>query len=217
MTGPEALARRAGLSILTGMSGRFGSSLVALAGCVILAACGEPPVKEMDLARQAIRAARDAHAEAYAAAELKAAEDAFEKSTAAVTGGDFKLALNHALTSHERAQAAARMAAEAETPLRTRLGTTIEDATARLTAARAAVAAAAKVRSTRRTAAKAGSALTTIDGALQKAGVLVKDGDLKAAEAALEGVSGRIAAAIAPLDRAKRPAAPAGRPGTRRR
>lgn len=169
------------------------------------------------MARQAIQAARDARADVYAAGELTAAEDAFEKSTAAVADRDFKLALNHALASHERAQSAVRMAAEAEGALRTRLDAALQDATARVTSARAAVAAAAKVRSTRRAAAKAGTALTTIERELQKTGTMVAGGELKAAEAALEGVNGRIAAAIAPLQPARRPAAAPRRPATRTR
>lgn len=169
------------------------------------------------MAREAIRTARDAHADVYAAEELAAAEETLAKSTAAVTDRDFKLALNHALASHERAQAAARMAAEAEQALRTQLDATIQDATARVTTARAAVAAAAKVRSTRRAAARAGNTLTTIEGDVQKAGAMVAGGDLKAAETALDGVTARIAAAIAPLQPAARPAAAARRPASRTR
>ena len=96
------------------------------------------------MARQAIHVARDARADVYAAAELAAAEQALEKSTAAVTGRDYKLALNHALTSHERAQAATRLATDAEKVLRARLDATLEDATNRLTAARSQMDAAAK-------------------------------------------------------------------------
>lgn len=169
------------------------------------------------MARQAIRAARDAHADVYAAAELAAAEDALKKSTEAVTGRDFKLALNHALAGHDRAQAAIRLAGESEKALRTTLDATLQATTARLTAARTEVGAAMKVRSTRRAAARAGSALTTIEGGLQKAGALVASGDLKAAEAALQGIDERIAAAIAPLRPVKRPSAAPRLPATRTR
>ncbi len=169
------------------------------------------------MARQAIQTAREAQAGVYAATELTAAEEAFEKSTAAVTGRDFKLALNHALASHDRAQAAIRQAAESRKALRTTLDRALQDTTARLAAARTEVDAAGKVRSTRRTAAKVRSALTTIEGALQKAGTLVADGDLKAAETALADINERIAAAIAPLQPAKRPAAAPRRSATRTR
>jgi len=204
---------RAWLSILTGMSSRSGWALVAFVGCLAAVACGEPPAKEIDMARRAIEAARKARAEVYAPAELAAAEQAFEKSGAAVTGRDFKLALNHALTSHERAQAAARLAAEAEAEaeLRGRLGVTLQDATTRLAAARERVAAAGKVRATRRVSATAGRVLSTIEADLQKVRASVDAGDLKAAGEQLGGVNGRIAAAIEPLSPAKRPVPPARR------
>lgn len=163
------------------------------------------------MARRAITAAREARAEVYAPAELAAAEQAFEKSGAAVTGRDFKLALNHALTSHERAQAATRLAAEAEAELRGRLGVTLQDATGRLAVAREQVAAAGKVRATRRVSATAGRVLTTIDQDLQKARASVEAGDLKAAGERLEGINGRIATAIEPLSPAKPTVPPARR------
>ncbi|MCA1586185.1 MAG: hypothetical protein LC791_15915 [Acidobacteria bacterium] len=66
----------------------------------------------MDQAQGAIDAARAAGANEYASAELTAAADALAKSEAAATQRDYRLALNHALDSRERAQAAAKAAVQ---------------------------------------------------------------------------------------------------------
>jgi hypothetical protein len=78
----------------------------------LAAACAEPPSKEMHQAQGAIDAARAAGAEQYAAGELKAAVDALAGAEAAVAQRDYRLALNHALDSRERAQNAAKAAVD---------------------------------------------------------------------------------------------------------
>jgi DMSO/TMAO reductase YedYZ molybdopterin-dependent catalytic subunit len=79
---------------------------------LILAACAEPPDKEIHQAQGALDAARAAGAEVFAAAEYEAAATALEKARQAVAQRDYRLALNHALDSRERAEAAARSAAD---------------------------------------------------------------------------------------------------------
>jgi hypothetical protein len=77
------------------------------------AACGgDPPNKEMDQAQGAIDAALAAGADVYAAEELEAAEAALTRAAQAVAARDYRLALNHALDSRQRAQNAAKLAAD---------------------------------------------------------------------------------------------------------
>lgn len=186
------------------MFSRFGRASGALLLCAAAMACGEPPTKEMDLARQALETARSVQAERYAPDELTAAQTAMDKSTAAVSNRDFKLALNHALDSHERAQAASSLATAAHRELRERLDASLTDVTSRLASARATVGAAARARSSRRAAAKAGRTLDTIEKDLQKAGALVSADDLDAADALLGRVSVRVTEVLGTLPAAAR-------------
>ncbi|MCC6163461.1 MAG: hypothetical protein IT182_08950 [Acidobacteria bacterium] len=77
-----------------------------------LAACAAPPQKEMDQAEGAIATARAAGAAQYAATEFAAAEAALARSHDAVEQRDYRQALNQALDARERAQTAAREAAD---------------------------------------------------------------------------------------------------------
>jgi hypothetical protein len=86
--------------------------LLALIIAVLSASCAEPPHKEMNQAQGAIDAARAAGAEKFAAEEFAAAVEALKRSDDAVTAGDYRQALSHAMDSRERAQAAAKMAVD---------------------------------------------------------------------------------------------------------
>lgn len=78
----------------------------------VATACAAPPQKEMDQAQGAIDTARAAGADQYAAAELTAADTALQRSHEAAGQRDYRQALNHALDARERAQTAAREAAD---------------------------------------------------------------------------------------------------------
>ena len=117
----------------------------ALLAIVSLVACGEPPDKEMHQAQGAIDAARAAGAETYAPDEFKAAVDALTRAQDAVAQRDYRLALNNALDSRERAQNAAKMAADGKAAARSAAERLLADVTsaiavsaARLQAAEAA-------------------------------------------------------------------------------
>ena len=84
----------------------------------LAAACTDPPEKEMHQAQGAIDAARAAGAAEYAADEFQAAEAALKRSTDAVTERDYRQALNYALDARERAQNAAKSAAESRAAVR---------------------------------------------------------------------------------------------------
>lgn len=72
----------------------------------------------MGQAQGALDAARAAGAESYAPEQFKAAADALARSQDAVNERDYRLALNHALESRERAQEAAKVAADQKAAVR---------------------------------------------------------------------------------------------------
>jgi hypothetical protein len=88
------------------------SRAVGVVAVVALTACAAPPQKEMDQAEGAIVTARAAGAVQYANAEFMAAEAALRRSHEAVGQRDYRQALSHAIDARERAQAAAREAAD---------------------------------------------------------------------------------------------------------
>jgi len=96
----------------------------------------------MQQAQGAIDAARAVGAEQYAHEEFVAAEDALKRAHDAAEGRDYRLALNHALDSRERAQTAAREAADRKATLRLSADRTITAAAAAIARAEARVKAA---------------------------------------------------------------------------
>lgn len=106
---------------------------VALAAFV---ACAAPPQKEMDQADGAIAAARAAGAAEYAQEEFAAAEAALKRSHEAVEQRDYRQALNQALDARERAQAAAREAADKQAQARGQAERVIAETEVALTNAR---------------------------------------------------------------------------------
>jgi hypothetical protein len=170
---------------------------------LVLAAisCASPPHKEMDQAQGAIDAARAAGAERYAPTEYAAAAQALKQANDAVTGRDYRLALNYALESREQAQNAARTAADTRAKLRGGVERSIAEAKALIAQTRARMngpSGAQIPRGTRRTAEQR---LTQLEGDLQKA-----DADLQAekymeAEKLLTGVKQQIQAVVATVSR----------------
>src|SRR5262245_30894708 len=87
-------------------------SLFLVLGIAFSAACSSPPDKEINQAQGAIDAAGAAGAEKYAAEEYRAAQQALQRAHEAVGQRDYRLALSSAIDARERAQEAARQAAE---------------------------------------------------------------------------------------------------------
>lgn len=112
----------------------------------LAAGCGEPPDKEMHQAQGAIDAARAAGAERYAPEEYQAAVQALEHAEAAVAQRDYRLALNHALDSRERAQNSARQAAAERAQARSLAERTLAEVTVALTTAAVKLDAAAEAK-----------------------------------------------------------------------
>jgi hypothetical protein len=173
--------------------------LATLAG----ASCGgNPPDKEIKQAQAAIEAARGAGANQYAKAEFAAAEDALKRATDAVADRDYRLALNHALDARERAEAAAKQAADSRIVARADADRALRDLTAALSDARARLRAAEAARGAQRVG-DARRAIADGESAVQKARTQIEAGDYAAATAALSDVTARLRAAKHDLEAAQ--------------
>lgn len=177
---------------------------VSLAASLLLSACAEPPTTEMDRAQGAIDAARAAGAEQYATVEYSAATAALTSSHDAVAAGDYRLALNYALESHEHAQNAARETADTKARMRAEVERTVTEITALVADGQTRIAAAGRAGVPRRLLAPAADALAAASASLQKAGEAVAADDYVAASAALKGVKQGAEEALSALDAASR-------------
>lgn len=142
---------------------------VPFAALLVLAACAEPPNKEMDQAQGAIDAARAAGAEQYATQEFAGATDALKRSHDAVAQRDYRLALSLAIDSRERAQLAAKTAVENRAKARGDAERILAEANSALTQARTQFDAAALAKLPRRDAAALREALAKSEKAMQEA------------------------------------------------
>jgi hypothetical protein len=184
---------------------RAGHAFVATMLAVLLSACAAPPTTEIDRAQGAIDAARAAGAEQYAPTEYTAATAALKSANDAVAAGDYRLALNYALQSHEYAQNAARATADTKARMRAEVERAVTDVTALVAAGEARIATARRAGVARRVLTSATDALAAARTSLQKAGEAVAAGDYLAAHAALEGVKEGAAKALAEVDAASKP------------
>jgi hypothetical protein len=178
----------------------------AVAACVsaslLAAACGEPPSKEMHQAQGAIDAARAAGAERYAPEEFQAAVEALQHAEAAVAQRDYRLALNHALDSRERAQNSAREAASERAQARSLAERTLAQVTAALATATAKLDAAAATKVPAKTLAAPRSAIESAQKQVQEAGTLLGREDYVSAQRALAGHAEGLGAAERQIDAA---------------
>ena len=147
----------------------FLSAALAILLALLTTACSEPPYKEMHQAQGALDAARAAGAETFANAEFRDAQQALDQSQQAVAQRDYRLALRYALDARERAQEAARAAADHKAEARglaeravLAAETAVRDAETRIETARAA-------RARTRDLAPARGAMENARNALQKA------------------------------------------------
>jgi uncharacterized protein DUF4398 len=175
-----------------------------LPACIVLAlfvaACAEPPNKEMDQAQGAIDAARAAGADRYASSEYTAATDALKRAQDAVAQGDYRQALNEALDSREHAQNAAREAAEARAQLRGEVERDMAQIAGLIAEANTRLAAASRTRASRRVIDAPRRELAAVNERVQKAGAAMKADDYLTARTALQGVKERIEGAMKALE-----------------
>lgn len=171
-------------------------------------ACGgDPPEREMQQAEGAIAAARAAGADQYAHDEFAAAENALKNAHEAVNDHDYRLALNHALDARERAENAAREAADHKASARVDADRTLRDASAALEDARARLKAAEGARIPPKGLAEVRRTIQDGEERLQKARAAFDQGDYRAATDGLSDVSSRVRASARELEAAAAPPA----------
>ena len=189
------------------MSARWRPALYLIAALTINSACGGPPDKEMQQAQSAIDAARSGGGDRYAREELVAAEEALKHARDAAGDHDYRLALNHALDSRERAQGAAAQVAgrkaaaqaAAERAL-TDASTALADAQVKLKAAEAARLPPAKLAGPRR-------AIANEERAVQEARTAFSQGDYLAVPGSMSRAAAHLRETAGDLD-AMAPSAP---------
>ena len=160
---------------------------------VFLAACGEPPEKEMQQAQGAIDAARAAGASQYAPDEFKAAVSALDRARQAADARDYRQALNDALDSRERAQEAARQSAENMAAARVDADRAIAAAMSVLTTLRKRATDLEASRVPARALVEPREQLAASEGRLQEARAAFDRQDYPAAKAAAEATSQALA------------------------
>ena len=162
---------------------------------VLAAACGDPPDKELHQAQGAIDAARAAGADKYAADELKAAQDALDHANTAVGDRDYRLALNYALDSRERAQNAAKMAADQKAATRSDAERLLAEVTSEIAITTAKLHAAESAHQPAAVTAPLAAAIAGARQAIEEAGKALSSQDYLAAKSHLEQVTATLVAA----------------------
>ena len=178
---------------------RHAAFVLALCSALLSGACGEPPDKEMQQAEGAIEAARAAGADRYAHEEFVAAEDALKKAGEAVALRDYRLALSHALDSRERAQTAAKMAADNKAIARADADRALVAALAALNDAHTRLKAAESARTPPKALAETQRTIADADAAVQEARTQFEAGDYLLVIEAMRPLTGRVQAAIKAL------------------
>ncbi len=156
----------------------------------------------MDQAQGAIDAARAAGADRYAAEQYDAAVKALESAQAAVAQRDYRLALNHALDSRDRAQSAAKEAASQQAVLRSGSERRLGQVTALLDQTKKRLASAEAARVPRRALATARLIIGDAEASLQKAGTDIQEGNYLESQNRLAESAKKLQSAIAEIDTA---------------
>lgn len=179
----------------------------SLIAAFMLFGCAEPPDREMQQAQGAIDAARAAGADRYARDEFSAAQDLLKQSHDAVGQSDYRLALNYAIDSRERAQNAAKLASDNKAAARVEADHALSAVDAALDDVDAKLKVAENVRAARRSVTQARQTATDAEAAVQKARAAFDQGDYPAVNEALGGITAHLQAAARDLDAATSPPA----------
>jgi hypothetical protein len=171
-----------------------------LVTAVVVAACAEPPTREISQAQGALDAARAAGAEAYARTEYQAADAALKKAHAAVAERDYRQALSFALEAREQARLAAREASAARARAATDVAQAVQTAARGVETARARLATPAASRELRTRLTPALDALTL---RLQEARSAIAAGDYARAAERTRAIETQLAAVAAQLPRGR--------------
>lgn len=180
----------------------IGRTSLVVAVALLLAACAAPPNKEMDQAQGAIDAARAAGADQYAPQELTGAVSALTQSHDAVAQRDYRSALSFALDSLERAQEAAKQAAEQHAVLGGQTERALTQVRALLDRGDQRLKAAVSARVPQRSITRARTELASARTTVQKASAAADRGDYQAAQRELDGISQRATATIEEIEKA---------------
>ena len=173
---------------------------LALVILVLSASCGEPPNKEINQAQGAIDAARAAGADRFAATEFAAATDALKRAEQAVAAGDYRLALNHAIDSRERAQSSAKMAVEGRADARGQAERAIAEVATLISRAQAQLKDPDIVRLNGRTLRQPRATVAAAEKMLQEARSALAGENYAAVTATLNGAAANLQAALTEID-----------------
>lgn len=178
----------------------FVSVSALLSSLSLFVACATPPTREMDQAQGSIDAARAAGADRYATEQYDAAVKALQSAQEAVAQRDYRLALNHALDSRDRAQRAAKEAATQQAVQRSAAERRLGQVTASLDQAKQRLKAAEGARVPRRALAAARSAIAEAEASLQKAGTAIQQDNYKMSQEQLAESAKNLELAMAEID-----------------
>ena len=154
----------------------------------------------MDQAQGAIDAARAAGADRYAREQYDAAVKALQSAQDAVGQRDYRLALNYALDSRDRAQRAAKEAASQQGILRSAAERRLTEVTALLDRAEQQLKAAESARVPRRSLAAARAAISGAEASLQKAGTSIQESNYDVSQQQLAESAKNLQSAMAEID-----------------
>jgi hypothetical protein len=175
---------------------------------LLTSGCSEPPNKEIDRAQGAIDAARAAGAEQYAPEAFAAASSALQLSHEAVEQRDYRLALSRAIDAYERAQDAAKLAADGKAKARSDAETVVNAANAAALALAARLKAAETARVPARDLVEARRTAADAAASLQKARAALKAGAYLDATATVKGLDEQIRTQIRAVEALPPPRAP---------
>lgn len=178
---------------------------IVLLAFTSLACGGDPPDKEIQQAQSAIDAARAVGADKYAAEEYAAAVAALTTAKTAVEQRDYRLALNDALDSRERAINAASQAASGKAAARAGAERALAAAAAAVSAGETKVKAAGS-HLPARSLAEARSGVTAAQQRVQEARAAIRKDDYDTALSASSAATQAIKAATDALEVTAAPA-----------
>lgn len=173
---------------------------VLLAALLLTAGCSEPPQKELNRAQGAMDAARAAGAQEYASEVYTAAASALQQAHDAVAQRDYRLALSRAIDAGERAEEAARLAADGKAAARSQAERAMAATSAASLQLGARIKAAEAARVPPKDLAPARHVAAAARAVLQKARAELGVGSYLAAAETLKGAATGIPAQIRALD-----------------
>jgi hypothetical protein len=189
--------------------------VAALLMILLAAGCSEPPNKEINRAQGAIDAARAAGADQYAAESFTAATSALQQAHEAVDQRDYRLALSRAIDAYERAQDAAKLAADGKAKARSDAEMIVSTANAAALALEAKLRAAEAAHVPARDLAESRRISKDAAVTLQKARANLKSGAYMDAIATVKGLEAQMHKQIEVVDAMPPPRAPRRTPRTR--